>query len=409
MPVRAAVFMFLLSLSVAMAVSPPSPANAQGKFALVIGNAAYRAQPLRNPENDATDLSESLRKLGFVVSTLRNATYEQMFASIREFGRLADHADIGLFYFSGHGIQMNGENYLLPVDVSVESPDELPYRSIDTALVLSKMESAEIRNNVIILDACRDNPFITKSKGTSKGLAIVQAPKGTIIIYATAPGSIAYDGDGRNGVFTESLIGHLASSGVDISLMIREVRKEVVERTGGKQIPWTSESLVASVYLNEGPQSPSTVAVPTANPTVPDSVAQTGAAAARQNAASQDPSQSQEGRVETRMQVPAKLKVMLFNSAQREEVPTIEYALLGGPGFKSEFKSVTVARKGSIDLLEQEVPSGRYRFALKYRGSDYSRRLELESGQTLTVVVTISDGISSVSDKPPGIVDFELR
>lgn len=228
---------------------------AEDRYALVIGNSAYQHfAPLRNPENDAADLSAELESLGFRVETLINATERDMFNAVREMGdRLAGGQAVGLFYYAGHGIEVGGTNYLIPVDADIRAEDEVRFASISIDLVLSKMESARNGTNLIILDACRDNPLPASSRSSAtRGLATVDAPTGSMVIYATAPGDVALDGQGRNGVFTSALLEHMATPGLDVELMIRRVREDVISNSGGRQTPWHNSSLTTGFAFVSG-------------------------------------------------------------------------------------------------------------------------------------------------------------
>jgi formylglycine-generating enzyme required for sulfatase activity len=222
--------------------------GAERRTALVIGNADYKSSPLKNPVNDARDMAQVLRELGFSVTMKLNCSQREMTEAIREFGNELTRGGVGLFYYAGHGIQVGGRNYLIPVDADIRAEDEVKFFSVDAGLVLSKMESAGNRTNIVILDACRDNPF-KSFKTVSKGLAVVEAPRGSLIVYATAPGSVAAEGKGRNGIFTGALLRHIKTPGVDAELMLREVRRDVMAETGGEQVPWSSSSLMGSFYF----------------------------------------------------------------------------------------------------------------------------------------------------------------
>ena len=176
------------------------------RLALVIGNGAYKKAPLRNPVNDAYDMAEALRKIGFEVIHKENASQWSMENAIRDFGKRLRKGGVGLFYFAGHGIQVKGINYLIPVDARIESESDVKYECVDAGRVLGKMEDAGNDLNIVVLDACRDNPFARGFRSSSSGLARMDAPKGSLIAYATAPGSIAADGIGRNGVYTKHLL-----------------------------------------------------------------------------------------------------------------------------------------------------------------------------------------------------------
>ncbi|OGR31114.1 MAG: hypothetical protein A2005_05200 [Desulfuromonadales bacterium GWC2_61_20] len=221
---------------------------------MIIGNAAYETSPLKNPANDATDVAAALRELGFKVKLVTDGDQLEMGKAITAFGSvLKEKGGTGLFFYAGHGMQVNGRNYLIPVASSIEAEDEVPYRGIDVGMVLSKMESAGNPMNIIILDACRNNPFARSFRSASRGLVQMDAPTGSLIVYSTAPGSVASDGTGRNGTFTEQLLANMATPNIDVELMLRKVRSEVYSTTEGRQTPWSSSSLQGAFVFNPRP------------------------------------------------------------------------------------------------------------------------------------------------------------
>jgi uncharacterized caspase-like protein len=201
------------------------------RFALVIGNGSYKSAPLRNPTNDAHDMALVLKTLGFEVTHLENAEYRAMVRAIRNFGKQLQNGGAGLFYFAGHGIQVNGRNYLIPVDAEIETESDVKFETVDAGRVLGKMEDAGNDLNIVILDACRDNPFSRSFRTSNQGLARMDAPKGSLIAYATAPGSIAADGEGRNGTYTKYLIKHIMTPGLIVEQVLKKVRVEVLKET----------------------------------------------------------------------------------------------------------------------------------------------------------------------------------
>ncbi|MDM8551196.1 caspase family protein [Desulfobacterales bacterium HSG2] len=225
----------------------------ESRLALVIGNADYRKSPLRNPANDARDIAGVLRTLGFRVVHKENADKREMEESVREFGRSLRKGGVGLFYFAGHGLQMNGRNYLLPIAAKIDKETDVEYEAVDAGRVLSEMEYAENRLNIVILDACRNNPFSRNFRsfrsGRNLGLARMKAPSGTLIAYATAPGSVADDGYGRNGIYTEHLIKYINIPGLTIEEALKKVRVDVQRMTGEKQTPWEASSLTGNFYF----------------------------------------------------------------------------------------------------------------------------------------------------------------
>jgi hypothetical protein len=241
---------WLLFVALAASAQPGAPTGGHQRIALVIGNAAYRNAPLDNPVNDARDMTEALQRSGFAVVRLENASQRQMAEAIRAFGERIRDGGVGLFYFAGHGVQVKGRNFLLPVDEQIEREDELPYRAIDVGQVLDKMESAKNGTNLLILDACRNNPFPRAGRSVEVGLAPMQAPVGTLIAFATAPGAQAIDGGReRNGLYTHRLLGQMRQPGLKIEDVFKRVRSAVREDSGGRQVPWENTSLEGDFFF----------------------------------------------------------------------------------------------------------------------------------------------------------------
>ncbi|WP_418320481.1 caspase family protein [Piscinibacter sakaiensis] len=229
------------------------------RVALVIGNAGYRTMPLTNPVNDARAVADALQRLGFKVIRRENASQQQMHDAVREFGD-ALKGGVGLFYFAGHGVQVKGSNFLIPVDAAIEREDEVPYKAFDVGLVLAKMETAKNPLNIVILDACRNNPFARGSRSATRGLAQIDAPTGSIVAFATAPGAEAADGSGANGLYTSHLLQHMATPGLKVEDVFKRTRVAVKQSSNGKQIPWESTSLEGDFYFK-----PPSGGVPAAN------------------------------------------------------------------------------------------------------------------------------------------------
>ncbi|MCP3955996.1 MAG: SUMF1/EgtB/PvdO family nonheme iron enzyme [Desulfobacterales bacterium] len=239
--------LFMAMLALAWGV----PAQAGKRVALVVGNAGYKASPLKNPVNDATDVAGILRGLGFEVLLETDADLRRMLDAVRDFGRKAADAKKALFFYAGHGIQVQGVNYLVPVGADLESVDEAPFETLEAGRVLAKMEQAGTEVNIVILDACRDNPF-RSFRSFSRGLAEVRAMSGSIIIYATGPGDVASDGSGRNSPFTANLMKHMATPGLRVDDVFRKTGQGVSRDTGGRQTPWISSSLYGDHYFSDG-------------------------------------------------------------------------------------------------------------------------------------------------------------
>jgi len=231
-------------------ITPSISLSAQDRrIALVIGNGAYKSSPLRNPVNDATDIANALRNLGFSVILKTNANQRIMKESIRVFGKKLRLGGVGLFYFAGHGLQVKGQNFLIPTGANIESEADVEYEAVDAGRVLAQMEEAENDLNIIILDACRDNPFTRSFRSGDRGLAKMDAPKGSLVAYATAPGSVAADGDGRNGIYTKYLLKYISNPNLKVEEVLKQVRIGVINETDEKQIPWESSSLTGEFYF----------------------------------------------------------------------------------------------------------------------------------------------------------------
>lgn len=219
------------------------------RIALVIGNGSYKSSPLANTINDANDMADTLKKCNFIVIKSINATRKEMRKAIREFGREINKGAVGLFYYAGHGIQVGGENYLVPIGAEVYSEDELDDEGLKVSSVLRKMETAGNRLNIIILDACRDNPFGKSFRSSNRGLVKMDAPTGSILAYATSPGSVAADGIGRNGLYTSMLLKNIMTPGLKIESFFKQVRIDVANASSKRQIPWESSSLMGEFYF----------------------------------------------------------------------------------------------------------------------------------------------------------------
>lgn len=249
-----ATFLALAALAAANAALAQSPASTPPKparLALVIGNGAYKDAALPNPVNDAADMAKALEASGFTVMKRENATLKEMHLALREFGDRLGRQSTGLVYFAGHGLQVRGRNYLLPVDADIAREDEVAFAALDVAAVMEKLDSAKNPVNIVILDACRNNPFGTRLQTNAKGLAPIDAPPGTFIAFATAPGSTAADGSGRNGLYTQHLVREIAKPGAAIEEVFKAVRAGVRKESKNAQVPWESTSLESAFVFNE--------------------------------------------------------------------------------------------------------------------------------------------------------------
>jgi uncharacterized caspase-like protein len=229
----------------------PAAAGEENRIALVIGNSSYTDAPLANPVNDATAIAKTLQGLGFKVILRTNVTQSQMRQAVRQFGdELHAGRGVGLFYFAGHGMQINSRNFLIPIGTDIRREYEVEDQSVDAGSVLSMMQSARARVNIVILDACRNNPFARSFRNSTVGLAPMQAPAGTLLAYATAPGEVASDGTGENGLYTQHLLQNMRLPGLKIEDVFKNVRASVRQESGGRQTPWENTSLEGEFYFN---------------------------------------------------------------------------------------------------------------------------------------------------------------
>jgi uncharacterized caspase-like protein len=239
----------VLTFGRSWAASDPS------RLALIIGNSSYRDAPLVNPVNDAKSVSGLFTQAGFTVDSHLNATRTDMMAAIERLGAAIKRPGIKLvvFYYAGHGAQLDWRNYLLPVDAVVERQEDMKQRCVDLNLLLGQLNNAKDKTFVVILDACRNNPFGRSYRPEQKGLSQFDAPVGSLLAYATSPGNVASDGDGQNGLYTENLVRELSRRNTRIEDAFKRVRLNVRLASGGEQIPWETTSLEADVFIfNEG-------------------------------------------------------------------------------------------------------------------------------------------------------------
>lgn len=251
------VALFLMPGAGNSAYSQVQPADAkEPRIALVIGNSAYRDSPLVNPVNDARAIAKTLEQNGFSVTNRENAGLKDMQILLRQFGDQLRKGGVGLFFFAGHGMQIKGRNFLIPVDADIQREDEVAFNALDANAILEKMESAGNRVNIVILDACRNNPFARSFRSGSVGLAQMDAPVGTLVAFATAPGAVASDGSGVHGLYTQHLLEAMTISGAKVEDVFKHVRANVRRDSQGKQIPWESTSLEGDFYFKVAPPAP---------------------------------------------------------------------------------------------------------------------------------------------------------
>lgn len=267
-----AVGRFVVTFTLILGSAGDALSAAEGRrVALVIGNGSYDDIPsLENPIRDAALIAAKLRAVGFEVDLAIDGDHATLKQRVRSFGHRASGADAALFYYAGHGLQADGSNYLLPVDAKLGRAADLQYETLPLSLVMDEFDFAGAKINLVVLDACRDNPLtrsLARTSGTravnvAQGLASIQRASGTFIAYATAPGEVAYDGDGtKNSPFTQALADWIEKPGLEIALMFRRVREQVVAATDGKQVPWVEEAILGDFYFQPNDR-PATAIIP---------------------------------------------------------------------------------------------------------------------------------------------------
>lgn len=242
------------------------PTSAAKRVALVIGNSAYEhASPLKNPKNDAEAMAKALELFGFEVVSGIDLKHRDLAKIISQFRRKLSGADVGLFFYAGHGLQVKGLNYLAPVDAKLDEETSLAFEAVPLQLILNLMENSS-KTNLVFLDACRDNPLArnlarsmgTRSNAIGRGLAREETGLGTLISFATQPGNVALDGEGGHSPFATGLLKHIETPGMDVALVLRRVRQDVINMTSGSQVPWSNSSLTGSFVFNEKSNAPTT-------------------------------------------------------------------------------------------------------------------------------------------------------
>jgi len=267
----------VIAAALGFAVLLASPTLAADKVALVIGNGAYaHATQLPNPPNDAADMAKALREIGFDVVDGIDLDRRGMEERIRSFADRLGSAKVALFFYAGHGMQVAGKNFLIPIDAKLQKAGDLAFDAVDVQVVLAQMEATQ-RVNLVFLDACRDNPLArsfastlgsaSRSASVGRGLASIQSAVGTMIAFATQPDAVALDGGGRNSPFTAALLNHIREPGIDIAVTMRRVRVDVLAATNQQQVPWDHSSLTDAVVLVPGQRQVATA--PTAPAVTP--------------------------------------------------------------------------------------------------------------------------------------------
>ena len=257
-------------LLIFLALASVSFAHAEKRVALIVGNSAYHHTPkLANPRNDAADISVVLKKHGFQVIEGFDLDKVSLERKVRDFAGALQGAAVGLFFYAGHGLQVGGQNYLVPIDAQLTTADALEFEMVRVDMVHRIMERVT-STNVLFLDACRDNPLLrnlaramgTRSADIGRGLAAVESGIGTLISFSTQPGNVALDGAGRNSPFAAALVKHISASTDDLSAILIAVRNDVMKETQRKQVPWEHSALTGKFYFS-GPRSEATSITPT--------------------------------------------------------------------------------------------------------------------------------------------------
>lgn len=228
----------------------------QKRLALVIGNSTYEhGGSLPNPVNDANAIAQALQSVGFEVMKYQNVTQREMKMAINAFGQKLNGYEVGVFYYAGHGIQNQGMNYMIPIEADLQTEAQVEFDCVAADRVLAFMDAAEVKVNVIIMDACRNNPFERSwhRSANGNGLAMMNAPTGSLIAYATAPGKVASDGTGSNGLYTSALLKYIHDPKLTIEQVFKKVRTEVTEKSGGAQVPWETTSLTGDDFYFSAP------------------------------------------------------------------------------------------------------------------------------------------------------------
>jgi uncharacterized caspase-like protein len=244
---------FILALTLLLVFASNVFCRQEERLALLIGNGHYtHGGSLDNPVNDVRAMKRALEGLGFSVMKYEDCSQKAMKRAMDKFGRQLRGKDVGLFFYAGHGVQVNGHNYLLPVDAKLDTEHDAEYDCVRADRILAKMEGAGSRTNIVILDACRDNPFERSWRRGSKGsgLASMKAPSGSLIAYSTAPGETALDGRGENSPYTSALLKHIGTPNITVMQMFTRVRSTVKKKSDDQQTPWESTCLDGDFYFS---------------------------------------------------------------------------------------------------------------------------------------------------------------
>jgi len=267
----------LAATIITLSLLPAGPAAAEKRIALVVGNSAYQnITRLENPRSDATLMADTLSSLGFTLVGERaqiDLDKTSLDNAVQNFGRQIQGADVALFYYAGHGVQVSGSNYLVPVSANPTREADVDFQMVDVNLVLRQMQGSGTRLNIVILDACRNNPFGARGLRSSEGgLAQMRAPEGTLISYATQPGSVALDGSDGHSPYTKALVATVKQAGLDIFQTFNQVGLAVKRQTGGAQQPWVSSSPIDGSFYFVAPAASQIAVAPQQQPNLADAL-----------------------------------------------------------------------------------------------------------------------------------------
>ena len=362
----------ILGLAALTTSNLASAQNAEPRLALLIGNGAYPTQPLANTVPDVRLMAQSLRSVGFEVMALENANLEQMLKALNQFSdQLSKRKGVGLFYFAGHGMQLGGDNFLIPTDSRMAREEEVRSRSLNAQEVLDKMRRAGNRLNLVLLDACRDNPFPRSTRSATGGLAWMDASLGMLIAYATAPGSVAEDGRSSNSPFSKHLAAQLTTSGLRIEDVLKRVRTAVREETKGRQITWDNSALEGDFYF----VPPGTAATALATPTPADAAASTSS--------SVNPSRSR---------VPDAAMLDLEKTLDAQFQPLLMGELKAGDGFYVDpnWSSVSFQQGVGVVINPLEAAKGK---VIRYQGQQAIEEMSRGTPQPrVQLIFSMPDG-----------------
>jgi uncharacterized caspase-like protein len=341
------------------------------RVALVIGNAAYKPfNPLDNPVNDARLIADALQKAGFKVAEHENLDRAGLVNAFREFGERLNERTVAVVYYAGHALQLRDNNYLVPVDAEIHNEDEIPIAGLDIGFVLGRMSQAKSRVNIVILDACRNNPFAGRTRA-AQGLAQMDAPPGTLLAYATAPGKLAEDGTGaKNSLYTSYLARFMLAPGLPIETVFKRVREAVIQATGQQQVPWESSSLLGEFAFVPG-------------------MAATASADANQEAAGElafwNSIQASKRAEEYRAYLRQYPRGRFAELAQARIAAFIKESQAAAPARADPLAAMLAAKGGRPDLLPRAGDTWRYRVSDQFRIGDLFL--------TATVAEVTADGV----------------